>query len=102
MVPNAILVRTRLRRGATIWAAARAALALVLLPAGGNPLRLGAPAALAFVALCAVACTVDEVRMGEGVLISNLGVTRGWCVLLDVAPALAGELAMRFVWTVVG
>ncbi len=102
MVPNAILVRTRLRRGATIWVAARAALALVLLPAGGNPLRLGAPAALVFVALCAIAGTLDEVRMGESVLISNLGVTRAWCVLLDAAPALAGELVMRFVWAVAG
>lgn len=102
MVPNAILVRTRLRRGAIIWVAARAALALVLLPAGGNPLRLGAPAALVFVALCAAACTLDEVRMGEGVLIANLGVTRAWCVLLDVMPALVGELAMRLVRAMAG
>ena len=95
MIPNAILVRTRLVRGAIIWVTARALLSLGLSMAGGDPIRLGAPASLAFVAICVAASTIDEIRMGESVLVANLGVSRAWCVMVDVMPPLVGELVIH-------
>jgi hypothetical protein len=95
MIPNAILVRTRLLRGATIWVATRAAVGLLLLMGSGDPIRLHGAASLALVGTCVAAATIDEFRMGEGVLIANLGVSRAWCLLLDLVPPLLGELAVR-------
>ncbi len=95
MIPNAILVRTRLVRGAVIWVAARALLSLGLRMVGGDPIRLGASASLALVAVCMAASTIDEIRMGESVLVANLGVSRAWCVMVDLMPPLVGELIIH-------
>ncbi len=92
MLPNVILVRTRMIRGATVWVATRALLGVGLRMVGADPIRLTPTASLGVIVLCVAASAIDEVRHGEGVLIANLGISRLWCTLIDAVPPLVGEL----------
>ncbi len=94
MLPNPMLVRTRMIRGAASWVAIRALLGIGLAMAGFDPVRLRPTVSLGVIALCVVAAAIDEMRHGEGVLIGNLGVSRLWCAAIDVVPPLLGELVV--------
>lgn len=100
-LPEPLLVRALIRRGFAMWIVVRIASFMVGLSASGvlgpPPVRLALPAAIGVLALCAVLGVLDVLRRRERMLLANLGVSLPQLVLLLVAPAVLGELAIALV-----
>ncbi len=89
-MPTVLLI-TWLRRGATLWAAARIVAWLVGISARGATGLSVQPHPAAIVVLTVALLTVDVRRRGETLLIRNLGYPVRVVVGVSTAPALLGE-----------
>jgi len=79
-----------------IWIVARAALALTLVLAGGDPLKLSTTALAEVVVLVVALGWIETRRRREGVLLANLGVSPYLLSGLFAVPGLLGEIVLRF------
>ena len=98
MRANRLVARNYLRRAAVLWVGARLLVSAVVGLAGGDPLHLGAPAALVVIAATATLACVQTLRLRERVLLGNLGISVGALSLYFAAPPLFGEWALATAW----
>ncbi len=96
MRPNPLIVRAFLYRGALSWLVTRAMLSVVFLLAGINPVRLSAMTAVEIILLSVVVIFLDTYRRRERAFIANLAIGPLMLGTLFVAPAVLGEVALRF------
>lgn len=96
MRPNRLIVRTYLSRGTQLWLATRAMLSGVFLLAGLDPLRLSTAAAVGTILLSVAVSFLETRRRRERAFLANLGVRPLVLGALFAAPALFGEVALRF------
>ena len=96
MRPNRLIARAYLFRGASIWIVARAAIAVVLVLADGDPLRLSTTALVAVLVLVVALGWIETRRRREGVLLANLGVSPYLLSGLFAVPGVLGEIVLRF------
>jgi hypothetical protein len=96
MRANRLFLRLYLLRGAQLWVGTRALLTAVIMYAGADPLRLSAGGMLVSI-LLSVAVNFAAVRRNqERVMLGNMGFGPLFLGALFAAPALVGELAIRF------
>lgn len=89
---NWLLARAYLIRGVVLWLLARLLISVAMLLADADPLALS-PRASAIIILVATALGLAQtMRLREGVLLGNLGVSRPMLAICLALPAFAGEL----------
>ena len=96
MRPNRLVVRAFLFRGVLLWIVARAAIAVALVLAGGDALKLSTTALVEVALLIVALGWIETRRRREGVLLANLGVSPLLLSVFFAGPALAGEFVLRF------
>jgi len=97
MLPNQLLARAYISRGARLWLLTRALVCGVFLFVGTNPLQLSAAAIVGIVVLSVVLGFVETYSRRERVFVANLGLRPLWLGGLFAAPAIIGEVVLRFV-----
>jgi hypothetical protein len=106
MLPNSLIVRTYLLRGAKLWLFTRIAVAGAfafaaavgggVAPAFNNPLQLSPVAVAGVVALSVGLAYLDTRRHRESILLGNLGVSQLHLAAMFIVPAIAGEIVLGF------
>lgn len=96
MHTNRLFLRLYLLRAAQLWVGTRALLTVIFLFARVDPLRLSAPAMLESILLSVAVNFVAVHRNRERVLLGNMGFGPLFLGALFAAPALVGELLIRF------
>ena len=94
MLPNALIARAYVARGARIWLGARAIL-MVILWLGQSDLKLSLLASIQVVALSIALSFIDTHRHRERALLGNLGMQPVTVDALFGLPALLGEMMLR-------
>lgn len=92
-LPNAVVTKAYLSRGLRLWISGR----LLLLIAGINPVRPSIQGMILLIVLTAALAFVDIRIRREAALIGNLGLSTATVVMLVVAPAIAGEVAIALI-----
>jgi hypothetical protein len=95
MLPNRLVVRAYLFRGALLWIVTRATITSALVLAGSNALRLSTAALVEVVLLIVALGWIETRRRRESALLGNLGVSPVVLSVFFGAPALLGELLLR-------
>ena len=95
--PNRLIVTAYLARAALLWLLARAALGIVLLFGGFDPIRLLPIARMEVVLLSVAIGFLDVRRRHEFVLLGNLGVRRRVLALLFAIPAIVADVVLGLV-----
>jgi hypothetical protein len=96
MHTSRLFVRLYLLRGAQMWVGTRALLTAIFVVARVDPLRLSAPVMLESIVLSVAVNFVAVHRNQERVLLGNMGFGPLFLGALFAAPALVGELIIRF------
>jgi hypothetical protein len=94
-VPNSLVLRTYLVRGALLWIVTRAIITGALLLAGSSALRLSPAAFIEVVLLIVALGWIETRRRHESVFLANLGVSPLVLSTLFGVPALLGELLVH-------
>lgn len=95
MIPDALLIRLLLVRGAGLWVGIRLMLAFVGFALYGHARPGGPMTALMVAGLTGVLALVDQRRRGEVDFFCNLGISRTVVAALAAVPALAAEALIR-------
>src|SRR4051812_28909375 len=95
MRSNRLIVVAYASRGARLWVASRAVLAVVLLYSQVDPVRLTRTAAIEVILLSVAAGFVEIRARHERALLANLAIRPSLLAYLFAAPAFVGEAAMR-------
>ena len=97
MIPDPLLIRLLLVRGAGLWLGIRLMLAFVGVALYGHLGGPGGPmTAVVIAVLTGVLALVDQRRRGEVHLFCNPGISRTVVATLAAIPALAAETVIRF------
>jgi hypothetical protein len=94
MLPNSLITRLYITRGAQLWTGTRVLASAVLAFAGMDPLHLTFAATMLIVGGSVVIGVVDVYRRHERALLENLAISRTALVLFLAAPAILGELSL--------
>jgi hypothetical protein len=95
MVPNRLMARAYLSRGAQLWLVTRALLSGVFLLAGTNPIQLSGAAGVEIMLLSVAVSFLETRRRRERAFLANLGVRPLILGALFAGPAMIGEIALR-------
>lgn len=95
MIPDLVLIRLLVVRGAGLWVGIRLMLAFVGVALYGHAGAGGPMTAIVIAALTGVLALVDQRRRGEVDLFRNLGISRTVVATLAAVPALAAEALIR-------
>lgn len=95
MLPNQLIVRSYLFRGALLWIVTRSAISGILVLAGAEALELNTAATVEVVLLIVALGWIETFRHRERALLGNLAVSPLLLSTFFAGPALLGELALR-------
>lgn len=95
MLPNWLIARSYLSRGARLWALTRVLLSGVFLIVGIDPLQLSGTASASIILLSVALSFVETHRCRESVFLANLGIGPLILSAWFAGPAVVGEVALH-------
>jgi len=92
IVTNWLLVRAYVLRGAILWLLARALVSMVMALADADPFAVSVRSSVIIILVTTALGFAQTLRLREGVLLRNLGLSPAMLALYFALPGLVGEL----------